>query len=835
MTDGEVRGGLYPMAGDGSAPQIRGDPCAAGGPMAIQPHLLAEALRDRYRLVRELGRGGMATVWLAQDLRHDRPVALKLLHQELAASLGPERFLREIHTAGRLQHPHILPVLDSGNAPLPGRPDLLWYTMPYVEGETLRERLRRERQLPVDDALRIGQEIALALDHAHRHGVVHRDVKPENILLADQALLADFGIARALGDEGRITETGMTVGTPAYMSPEQASATRELDGRSDIYSLGCVLYEMLAGEPPHSAATAQAIIGRRLSEPAPPVRRARPAASPEVEQAVATALAPIPADRFRTAGEMAEALDRARRRGGARALGRWGAGARRRALLLMGILAALAVGTFGVRVGVRRWGARVPGEESGRVAGAAPAEDPRPSVAVLPLVNLSPDRENEYFSDGMTEELITALGKVEGLRVAARTSAFAFKGKEADVREIGAKLNVGTVLEGSVRRAGRRLRVTAQLVSTKDGYHLWSEEYDRELADVFAVQDDLARAIVGALRVTLQRPAGGALVKAGTADLQAHDLYLQGRFHWNRRTYESLSEAVRYFERAIGRDSTYAEAFAGLAETYVLYPGYGVSFPAEAYPRARSAALRALALDSTLGNAHATLGVVRAEYEYDWLEAERELRRAIALDSGYATAHQWYAEFLSSMGGRDAEARREAGRAVALDPLSSIVQVDQAVTLARGRHLDEAIDVLRRVLETNPGFLHAHNTLGWVYAGAGRLQEAAAELETAVRASNGRSGYGRLAWVYGRLGRTDSALAITRSLIERFRREQVFPYAVALGYAGVGDRDRALDWLERAADAHDPNIALFLGTDPLLDSLRGEPRFQRLLRRIGLG
>jgi len=800
--------------------------------MAIQPDILAEALGDRYHLVRELGRGGMATVWLAQDLPHERPVALKLLSPELAASLGPERFLREIHTAGRLQHPHILPVLDSGHVSRSGAPDLLWYTMPYVDGETLRERLRRERQLPVDEALRIGQDIALALDHAHRHGVIHRDVKPENILLADQALLADFGIARPLSEEGRITESGITLGTPAYMSPEQASATRELDGRSDIYSLGCVLYEMLAGEAPHSAPSAQAIIGRRLSEPAPPVRRARPAASEEVERTVATALAPIPADRFRTAGDMAEALDGARRTG-AGTQRRRGAGTRRRWLLVVGVLAALAVGTFGVRLLPRRAGAPAAGEESARVTGLAPAEDPRPSVAVLPLVNLSPDRENEYFSDGMTDELITALGKVEGLRVAARTSAFAFKGTGADVREIGAKLNVGTVLEGSVRRSGRRLRLTAQLVSTKDGYHLWSEEYDRELADVFAVQDDLARAIVGALRVTLQRPAGGTLVKAGTSDLEAHDLYLQGRFHWNRRTYEAMPEAVRYFERAIARDSAYGDAHAGLAEAYVLLPVYGASFAAYAYPRARAAALRALALDSTLGNAHAALGVVREVYEYDWAGAERELRRAIALDPNYATGHQWYAEYLSTVG-RDAEARGEAERAVALDPLSSIVRVDQALTLARGRHLDEAITVLRRVVETNPDFVVARNQLGWVYLGAGRLKEAVAELETAVRMSNGRSGTGRLAYAYGQTGRTDSALALTRVLSERYRRESVFPYGVAIGYAGMGDRERALEWLERAVDEHDPNVALYLRIDPLLDSLRDHPRFKRLLRRVGL-
>jgi serine/threonine-protein kinase len=796
--------------------------------MAIQREALAEALRDRYQLVRELGRGGMATVWLAQDLRHDRPVALKVLFPELAASLGPERFLREIHTAGRLQHPHILPVLDSGHAPIPAGPDLLWYTMPYVEGETLRERLRRERQLPVDAALRIGQEIALALDHAHRHAVIHRDVKPENILLADQAMLADFGIARPLSEEGRITETGMTLGTPAYMSPEQATATRELDGRSDVYSLGCVVYEMLAGEAPHAAPSPQAIIGRRLSEPAPPVRQARPAASEEVERTVATALAPIPADRFRTAAEMAEALDGARARG---RRGAWAQGRGRRAALLVGLLAALAVGTFGVRVG--RWGARSPGEESARLAGLAPAEDPRPSVAVLPLVNLSPERDNEYFSDGMTEELITALGKVEGLRVAARTSAFAFKGTEADVREIGAKLNVGTVLEGSVRRSGRRLRLTAQLVSTKDGYHIWSEEYDRELSDVFAVQDDLARAIVAALRVKLQGRAGEALVGEGTADLEAHDLYLQGRFYWNQRTPQSLPKAVEYFQRAIARDSGYADAHAGLADAYVLFPTYAVSSAVEAYPKARAAALRALELDSTLGNARATLGVVRELYEYDWAGAERELRSAITIDPGYATAHQWYAELLGSSG-RYAEARQESERAIALDPLSPIIQVDQALNLIRSRHLEEAVALLLRVREANPDFAPAHNVLGYAYVAAGKFREGIPELQTALRLTGGRQGQGRLAYAYGRLGQTDSALARTRGLVERYRREHLFPYGIAIGYVGLGDYGSALDWLERAAAVRDPSIPLYLLSDPMLDPLRSDARFKRLLRRVGL-
>ncbi len=500
-------------------------------------------------------------------------------------------------------------------------------------------------------------------------------------------------------------------------------------------------------------------------------------------------------------------------------------------MLLAGLLAALTVGTFGVRMLPRR--AAAPGRPPGAgPAEVAPTRDSQPSVAVLPLVNLSADPETEYFSDGMTEEMITRLGQVPSLRVAARTSAFAFKGTSVDVREIGER-SVGPCSKAACGKTGDQVRVTAQLINAADGYHLWSQSYDRKLADVFAVQDELARAIVGALRVTLQRPAGAALVKAGTADLEAHDLYLQGRFQWNRRTYESMLEAVRYFKRAIARDSTYAEAYAGLAETYVLFPTYAVSSAVEAFPQARSAALRALTLDSTLGNAHATLGVVREQYEYDWAGAERELRRAIALDPGYATAHQWYAEYLSAMG-RDAEARLEAERAVALDPLSAVIRVDQALALARGRHFEAAIGLLQRVLETNPDFMAAHNTLGWVYVAVGRFEDAIAEHEVTVRMSRGRSGMGRLAYAYGRLGQTDTALALTRSLIQRFRRQSILPYSVAVGYLGMGDHERALYWLERAAGEHDPSVALFLRTDPVLDSLRPDPRFRRLLRRVGL-
>jgi serine/threonine protein kinase/tetratricopeptide (TPR) repeat protein len=775
----------------------------------------------------------MATVYLARDVKHDRLVALKVLHPELAATLGPERFLREIRLTARLDHPHILPVHDSGEAQ-----GLLWYTMPYVEGESLRERLRREGQLPVEEAVLLTREVAGALDCAHRHGVIHRDVKPENILLSEgHARVADFGVARALeaAGGGRLTETGLAVGTPAYMSPEQASAG-QADARSDIYALGCVLYELLAGEPPYTGPTAQAVIAKRFSEPIPHLSTMR-AVPPAVEVAVTRALAKAPADRFPTARDFAAALQTTTHDRTDSVPKPTVRGTRGRQVLIgtLGLLAAAWA------YGLWRHSPR-PREpavaESPAPSPPSPSDSERasgPSVAVLPLTNLSPDRENEYFSDGMTEELITALSRIDGLRVAARTSAFAFKGTRADIREIGTKLRVGTVLEGSVRRAGKRLRVSAQLINVADGYHIWSEEYNRELGDVFAVQDELARAIVGALRVRLELPdrPAAVLVKAATADLEAHDLYLQGRFFWNQRTYESLRTAVRYFERAIARDSAYAEAYAALAEAYVLFPNYIVSAPGEAYPKAKAAAVRALALDSTLGHAHATLGQVRAYYEWDWRDAEEEFQRAIRFDPSYATAHSQYGEYLSSLG-RHQEALAEADRAVTLDPLSRIISADKGADLIRSRRYDEAMVQLRATLEADPDFPPAHNYLGWAYLAKGMPAEAVAELETTVRLTGRRTGIGRLAWAYALSGQRDRALEIIRELTQRSRREYVAPFQLAVAYAGLGDKDRALAWLERGATMRDPAGILSLLADPLLDPLRSDARFTRLLTRMGL-
>jgi serine/threonine-protein kinase len=797
---------------------------------------LADALRDRYLFERQLGRGGMATVWLAEDLRHHRRVALKVLHPGLGHALGPERFRREIELAAGLQHPHILTVHDSGEAA-----GQFWFTMPFVEGESLRDRLRREQQLPVGDALRIAIEIARALDYAHRHGVLHRDIKPENILMTrdGDTLVADFGIARPLtGGDERLTETGIAVGTPAYMSPEQAAGERELDARSDVYALGTVLYEMLAGEPPFAGPTAQAIIAKRLSGEVPRVRRVRPSVPDGIEQALQKALAVVPADRFPTAAEFARVLaaapasDPEHVRVTRRALGPAAV------LSVLGLLITAVLALF-------LWSRSNPGvppvatppvppeaRPLGTASGSPPTE--RSSVAVLPFANLSPDPANEYFSDGMTEELITALSRVEGLRVAARASSFAFKGKALDVPEVARKLNVGSVLDGSVRRAGHRLRVTAELVDGRDGTRLWADRYDRELRDVFEVQDELARAIVGALRVQLKLNSrlDTALATVGTADPAAHDLYLQGRFLWNQRTYEALRRAAGYFEQAIARDSGYAEAYAGLADTYLIIPQTAHVRPRDMFARAKRAAERALALDSTLAEAHTSLALLRM-YDYDWHGAETEFQRAIVLNPSYATAHQWYSSYLGAAGRPD-EALTEIERARALDPLSRVISGNVGTRLAALGRYDDAVRQFRSTLELDPNFAGTHVGLCFVHALRHLLREAIAECEQAATLRSPREApLGLLAYVYGASGNRAKAAAMVREMEERWQREYVSPFHIATGYLGLGDPDGTFAWLDSAYAARDPDLVNNIAF-PLWAPLRTDPRFTRLRARMGV-
>ncbi len=774
-------------------------------PSSGAPDALQAALADRYVIERELGHGGMATVYLARDLRHRRFVALKVLSPALSASLGADRFLREIELAARLQHPHIVTVFDSGDAS-----GILWYTMPYVEGETLRARLERERQLPLDEALRITIEAARALEFAHQHGVLHRDVKPENLLLTTDGstMVADFGIARPWGEVDKLTQSGVVVGTPAYMSPEQAAGERALDARTDVYALGCVLYEMLAGGMPYSGPNAQAILAKRLSEPAPSLRTTRdlPVA---IERTVARALARTPADRYATAAEFARALQSADAPARPILQRRWLAAAVV-VLLLAGVAAAIRF----------RVGAKGP---------AVPA-----SAAVLPFADLSEGKDQEYFSDGLTDELITALSRVEGISVAARTSSFQFKNRQVDVSEIGRQLHVGAILEGSVRRSGNRVRIAAQLVSTRDGYQLWADAYDRELKDVFGVQEDIARSIIAALRVKLGARGNRALRARPTGDLEAYDLYLKGRFAWNQRTATGMAQAVRYLEQAVARDSGFALAWAALADAYVLAIPYAGAPRDIDWPKARAAVATALALDSTVGEAHTALAYGTMIYDWDWPAAEASFRRAIAVDPAYPTGHQWYADFLWSQG-RLHEAEDQMREALRLDPLSLVISSELGATYYLMRQYDRAETQLRATLQLDPNYAHGLYILGMVYLQQHRYREAVAALERALELGGFQEDLaGAIADAYAAAGDRAAAARYTAELERRMASGQSGPFALALAYTGQGDLTRAFAHLDRAITVRD----IFLPEDffdPQLDRLRADPRFAAIEVRMRVG
>jgi TolB-like protein/Flp pilus assembly protein TadD/tRNA A-37 threonylcarbamoyl transferase component Bud32 len=721
------------------------------------PERLRSALAGRYTLDRELGRGGMATVFLAHDLKHRRRVALKVLHPDLAYALGPDRFLREIHTAAGLAHPHILPLFDSGEAD-----GLLWYTMPYVEGESLRTRLTRERQLAVVDAVRIAVEVADALSHAHEHGIIHRDIKPENILLSgSHAFVADFGVATALEAAAteRLTRTGIAVGTPAYMSPEQAGADRDVDHRSDVYALGCVLYETLAGEPPYTGPTPRALIARRLTDPVPSLSLLRPTVPQWLDRAVQAALAPLPADRCPSAAQFARSL-------------------------------APPAGAEGPQV---------------------PLE---PSIAVLPFASMSADPEAEYFADGVAEDILNALTHVQHLQVAARTSAFAFKGKSADVSEIGRKLKVATVLEGSVRKAGNRLRITAQLIDVGNGYHLWSERYDREMADVFAIQDDIAQNIVGALRLVLTEQERRAIQSQAKVNVEAYEYYLRGRqlFHQFRR--KSLDFALQMFARAIAIEPGFARAYAGIADCHcrcALPEAAGTSGPlyeqhdpgASSLEQADAASRRALELDPESAEAHASRGqALSLQGRFD--EARRAFEAAIRLAPKLFEAHYFFARACFLQGDREealwhfedaARVRPEdfQSRSLLASVLSGLGRKEEAMTVHAG-----ALQVIERHLELYPDDARA------IYMGANsllQLGEVSRAFEWAAR-----------------------ALAVDPA-------DTSILYNVACVYALAGRSEDALDCLERAARLGMRNRA-WVEQDSDLDSLRSHARFVTLLTSL---
>ncbi|HEX6573751.1 MAG TPA: protein kinase [Gemmatimonadaceae bacterium] len=710
---------------------------------------LRNALGSQYAIDRELGRGGMAAVYLAQDLRHERLVALKVLHRDVAESVGAERFLREIKTAARLNHPHILPLFDSG-----ATEGFLYYVMPYVEGESLRQSLDRLGSIPVEDAVAYVQDMAAALDYAHRQGIVHRDIKPENVMVHEGiAMLMDFGIAKPLDkDASGLTMTGMVIGTPAYMSPEQAVGSSDIDGRSDQYSLACMLVEMVAGRQLFSGVSPQAVMAKRMTGDVPGLDDLTDRVPLEVIETLRRAMSLEPYDRFETMREFAS-----------------------------GLLAGGRTTPTAFRVM------------------AAPSVAAAKSVAVLPFDNLSSDPENEYLADGIAEEIINALSKVRTLRVAPRTTAFPMRSKRDDLQEVGRRLKVSTVLNGSVRKSGNRIRVTAELVNVSDGTQLWAERYDREMEDVFAIQDDISESIVRALRVILGDAERKAL-KAKTRDLRAYEYYLRGRQFVDLRK-KSLEYAHEMFERAVKIDPEYAAAYAGLADTYSMR---FLLFESDhrLVEEGRKAAEKALELEPDLAEAHSAMGAVFS-CAGDFANSNREYEKAMKLDPKlFEAPYLW---------GRN--------------------------LVWQGRP-DDAIRIMRIAQALRPDSYDVASMLAVAYTAAGREADADAARRHALKLIEDRLLFNPddpRAWVlaathYAQEGDRDRSMrAIDRAIA--IDNDALTVYNAACAYALLKDTDNALDNLEAAVEMGWRHRE-WLTHDTDFDFVREHPRFVRILESL---
>lgn len=824
--------------------------------------LLPGTRLDRYEIVSQIGAGGMGVVYLAKDTKLERTVALKVLTADVANDqLRMQRFIQEAKAASALNHPNILTIHEIGSVD-----STSFIATEYIDGVPLRQHLNNTR-LTIAEAVDVAIQVASALADAHKSHIVHRDIKPDNIMLRRDGYVKvlDFGLAKLLEqpvihrnpDSNASTfietEPGIVMGTVTYMSPEQARGLA-VDGRSDIWSLGIVIYEMVADRPPFKGETASDVISHILQKPLPPLERFIPDIPAELERIIEKALVKDREERYQTSRDLFLDLKQFKQRLDVDAELRRNvpSGIRERPDSLtksnqtnVGTLNRIDPGTGELRAAVTS-AEYIVGEIKKNkrmlllgllalVVTAAVAyfyfasrRNTISSIAVMPFVNVSADPNVEYLSDGITETLINSLTHIPDLRIVARSTVFRYKGKEIDPQTVGTQLGVHALMTGSVRQQGDVLTIQVELVDTTNGSQLWGQQYKRKVSDLLEMQQEISREVSRNLRLKLTGDEEKQLTKRYTENTQAYQLYLQGRYYWNKRTPDGLNKSIEYFQQAINADPNYALAYGGLADSYNVLSTNGILPPKEAFPKAKGAVTKALEIDESLAEAHTSLGFIRTVYDWDWPGAEQEYKRAISLNPNYANAHYFYAFTFLITRGRVDEAIAEMKRAVELDPLSLIINTNLGRTYFLARQYDKALEQYRKTLDLEPAFPRAHDRLQEVYEQRGAYNEAIADMEKVnpavgarVKAAfekNGIKGY----W--------QERIALDQ---EQSQRAYSPAYFTAAKYAALGDSAQALTWLEKAYEDRDTWL-VSIKIDPIFDGIRSDPRFVSLLRNMNL-